>query len=101
MCGDFNINPRVSGQEKKDAFYNTLNCYGYESLYHKEYEEKLGEESTTTYFHTFDKNKQFHIDYVFSTPNLVKNLEIGTYEDYVAPEHRCSDHVPLIFEVDL
>jgi len=101
MCGDFNINPKVTGQEKKDCFYNKLNDYGFESIYHKLHEEKLGKETIPTHFHQYNKNQPFHIDYVFSKCGFVKTLEIGTYEDYVAQDNRCSDHVPLIFEVDI
>lgn len=53
------------------------------------------------FFEYLHEDKPYHIDYVFSKPDLVKNLEIGTYEEFVGGEDNNSDHVPLIFEVDL
>jgi len=45
-------------------------------------------------------NKPYHIDYCFASADLlnkVKNIEIGTYENWSA----FSDHAPLTIDLDL
>ena len=96
MCGDFNINPRVSGQEKKEGFYHILNDYGYESIYHNLYHELLGHESINTFF---GGENPVHIDYLFSKPEFISSFRIGEKDKYIGT--KVSDHVPLIFEVDV
>lgn len=96
MCGDFNINPRVSGQENKDGFYNILNDYGYESIYHRINDELLGHESINTFY---GGDNPVHIDYLFSKPEIISSFRIGEKEKYIGT--KISDHVPLIFEVDV
>jgi len=104
FCGDFNSNKQFNDEHKgKDHcdMVKLFNSMGLYSAYHKIYGEKHGEESIPTEFQTFDETRPFHLDYIFSKPDFVKNLEIGTYEEYVKKENRLSDHVPLIFEIDI
>ena len=95
MCGDFNID-LASDKEDKDYFIKLLEEYGYESIYHKEFEEDFGEESTKTFF---NKDGEFHIDYLFTKPKIISCFDVGDKEEYVGDE--LSDHVPLIFVVDI
>lgn len=95
MCGDFNIDMAIDNKKDKDYFIKLLEEYGYESIYHKKFDEDFGEESTKTFF---NKDGDFYIDYLFSKPEFIKWFDIGDKEDYV---DEWSDHVPLIFEVNI
>lgn len=95
MCGDFNIDLALDNKKDKDKFIKILNEYGYESIYHKEFDEGIGEEYTKTFF---NKDGAFYIDYLFSKPEIISSFDIGDKENYV---DEWSDHVPLIFEVDI
>lgn len=96
MCGDFNIDLALDYIKDKDYFIKLLEEYGYESIYHKEFDENFGEESTKTFFKK--DGSKYHIDYLFSKPEIIACFEVGDKEDYV---DNWSDHVPLIFEVDI
>lgn len=104
FCGDFNSNKIWDNEHKGKShtdmvkLFNSMNLH---SIYHELNNEEQGEETTPTFFEYLHEDKPFHIDYVFSTPNLVKTLKIGTYNDYVGCDEPRSDHVPLIFEVDI
>lgn len=98
MCGDFNLDLALDNMKNKDSFIKILESYGYESIYHKEFDEEFGKESVKT-FHRFDGD--FHIDYLFTKPELVTSFELGSKEEYVDCDGASSDHVPLIFEIDL
>lgn len=104
FCGDFNSN-KIWDKEHKGRCHTDMvklfNSMNLESVYHRLNDEKQGEETIPTFFEYLHEDKPYHIDYIFSTPNLVKKLDIGTYEEYVGSEYNNSDHVPLIFEVDL
>lgn len=95
MCGDFNIDPALDNKKDKDYFIKLLEEYGYESIYHKEFDEEIGEESTKTFF---NKDGGFYIDYLFTKPEIISCFNVGEKDDYV---DKWSDHVPLIFEVDI
>lgn len=43
------------------------------------------------------KEKRFYVDYLFAKPELVKSFEIGDFDEYI----EYSDHMPLIFEIDI
>jgi len=64
----------------------------------KEKNEMFVEESIKT-FHRHDGD--FHIDYLFAKPELVNSFKLGSRDKYVDCGDDYSDHVPLIFEVDL
>ena len=96
MCGDFNIDIALDNKKDKGYFIKLLKEYGYESIYHKEFHEEIGEESTKTFFKK--DGSKYHIDYLFSKPEFISSFAVGDKEDYV---DKWSDHVPLIFEVDI
>ena len=98
MCGDFNIAVGNDNQPNKDMFAKILKKYGYDSIYHYTNDEKFGEESTVT-FH--GHQGPVHIDYLFAKPELVTSFNLGSKEEYVDCEGPHSDHVPLIFEIDI
>ena len=96
MCGDFNIDLALKNKTDKDYFIKLLEDYGYESIYHKEFHEEIGEESTKTFFKK--DGTEYYIDYLFSKPEIISSFAVGDKEDYF---DKWSDHVPLIFEVDI
>lgn len=101
FCGDFNSNKVFNNHHKgKDHcdMVKIFNSYGLKSIYHYNTKEKHGSESVPTFFEYSHEDKAFHIDYVFSKPGHISNLEIGSFDEYVACEDQKSDHVPLIFE---
>ena len=98
MCGDFNLDLAQDNMKDKDKFVRILDDYGYKSIYHQRYNEKFGEESIKTHF---DNYGEFYIDYLFAKPELISSFEVGSKEEYCNPDNKYSDHVPLIFEVDL
>lgn len=104
FCGDFNSN-KIWDKEHKGRCHTDMvklfDSMNMKSVYHELNNEEQGKETVPTFYEYLHEEKPFHIDYVFSSPDLVKSLEIGTYEEYVGCENQKSDHVPLIFEVDL
>ena len=77
-------------------FLNKMNIL---SFYHKYYEQEQGEELTPTYFHWKKLEKEFHIDYVFGSEKIYKNLqnmEIGQYDNWID----VSDHMPMILNMN-
>ena len=104
FCGDFNSNKIWDKEHKGRCHTDMVKLFEYmnlKSIYHEIHNEEQGKESIPTFFEYLHEDKPYHIDYVFSKPDLVKNLEIGTYEEFVGGEDNNSDHVPLIFEVGL
>jgi len=68
------------------------------SAYHHFFSERPGEEKQPTHYFYHQKNRGFHIDYVFlpeSWAKGVEKVEVGKYEEWA----KVSDHVPLIVEV--
>ena len=76
-----------------------LASMGLKIIYHEIHDEKHGQESIPTYYQYLHEDEPYHLDYVFSRDDFVKNFEMGTFKEFVASEDKKSDHVPLIFEV--
>ena len=72
---------------------------GIESLYHKQYGEVQGKESTPTFFHHRKESKPYHIDYAFCSRNILAKckINVGTKEEWL----RVSDHMPLCVFIDI
>lgn len=104
MCGDFNIDISNNNHKDKGKFAHTLKDYGYESIYHKLNNKKLNEKCEPTLYmrRKSGVDKEFYVDYLFTKPELVTSFEIGSKDKYIGPaETDNSDHVPLIFEIEL
>lgn len=97
MCGDFNIDVSTGNQTNKDMFAKILKSYGYKSIYHNFNNEEFGKESEPTIYWRRKKEDPYHVDYLFTNPQIISSFEIGKYDDYI----NYSDHMPLIFELDL
>ena len=100
ILGDFNSNQKWDKQKRSDAWWNhtsvveELKELELQSLYHFKNNELHGSETIGTYFHHKKENQVHHIDYIFTTNNLLSNskIEIGLYKNWI----EISDHVPLI-----
>ena len=94
ICGDFNNSVIWDKSNKESNFKETnesLNTLGYQSAYHKLTNEEFGKEKQGTLYHTKNKDKPYHIDYVFLKGIEPETIAIGSYEDWIS----LSDHVPV------
>jgi exonuclease III len=94
VTGDFN-NSAVWDKGKKDSNFleinKTLESWDFFSCYHSFTQEPFGEETAATLFHTKNKLKPYHIDYLYLKGMQNNSTEIGEYEDWIS----LSDHMPL------
>lgn len=100
FIGDFNSN---SIWDSWDRWWNhsdvvsilqNRNIY---SLYHYTTGETQGLETIPTFYHQKNKEKQYHIDYIFADEKFLqksKNFRIDQSEKWIS----LSDHFPLIWE---
>ena len=99
IAGDFNNSVIWDKGTKESNFMNTnstLQSLGYQSTYHQLTGEGFGAEKSATLYHTKNKNKQYHIDYIYLKGITALNLEIGAYEEWIM----LSDHMPLSVTAD-
>ncbi|SFV71521.1 predicted protein [hydrothermal vent metagenome] len=103
ILGDFNSNQKWDKEKRIDAWWNhasvigELKDIGFESLYHFKTKELQGLEMKSTYFHHKKRSSSHHIDYIFSSKNILSILDfnIERYEDWI----KVSDHVPLVMSI--
>jgi len=109
IAGDFNWNV-IWDNDKKYPLYGTLTdlinlltTYNIYSTYHSvpdtifSINTTFGCEKDPTLFLLKKKEKSYHIDYIFTSKNLISNLEsclVGKYKDWIS----LSDHMPVIAE---
>jgi endonuclease/exonuclease/phosphatase family metal-dependent hydrolase len=97
VAGDFNNGPQWDRPGHKNNFKDinqSLNELGLHSAYHQFSGESFGEESKGTHFHQRNPDKPFHIDYIYSTLNAIRSVEVGSFSDW----SKFSDHVPVTAE---
>jgi exonuclease III len=100
VLGDFNSNVKW---DKPDAWWrhsevvDELDQLNFGSLYHHQLNEAQGNETEPTFFHQYNLNKPYHIDYVFMPNHLlsISKLAIGNTEETL----QFSDHRPLIIDL--
>lgn len=97
VCGDFNISLAIDNEKNKDMFAKILNSYGLKSIYHSVNDEKMGEETSPTLYWRHNEKNRYHVDYLFTKEELIKDFKLGSYDEY----SDYSDHAPLIFEIDI
>lgn len=76
-----------------------LDRLGLKSAYHQVSGEPQGQESCPTHYWR-DRTKDgptYHIDYVFLPPQMLRDFQIGTFEDWTG--RKLSDHVPLVVDI--
>ena len=97
FAGDFN-NSIIWDKSSNPDFHNInkqLNSLGYESSYHLKTQDVFGKEKETTFYHTKNKDKKYHIDYIYIKDMNVKSVNIGLYDDWI----KYSDHCPVTIKV--
>lgn len=100
FIGDFNVSPKVYGQEKKAMrLFQHLSDNGYFSMYHYKKNLNVGEEVDVTHLHT--GGKYFMLDYVIAPSSSADSIglvsDFSNAKDFLKSDF--SDHIPLIFEV--
>ncbi|AWX94975.1 endonuclease/exonuclease/phosphatase family protein [Streptococcus suis] len=100
IIGDFNSNV-IWDKRHKEKNHSTLNNvllkHGLQSAYHFYSRERFGEEREATFYMYRNNEKPYHIDYVYASPNILKNFKILSYSDWID----ISDHVPLLVEFSI
>jgi len=98
VAGDFNSNTKfdrhISG-DNHSSLVSMLEERGVTSAYHHFYGEHQGSETKPTFFHRWDKQKPFHLDYIFiphEWRSRLNSMEVGQGEEWIGH----SDHCPLI-----
>lgn len=103
IAGDFNSNVIW---DKWDRWWNhsdvvrELKELGIKSLYHEYFDEKQGKETRSTLYLQRNKNKPYHIDYIFADRGIAKkasHMKIGRNSEWL----RYGDHMLVIVDLDL
>lgn len=100
ICGDLNSNVRW---DKWDRWWNhsdvvsELSAAGIESAYHQHYGEPQGKEIRPTLFLQRNRQKPYHIDYIFTSKKYLTSaiLTVGEPDEWL--EH--SDHMPIALDI--
>jgi len=103
LAGDFNHAvwfDRGKGPGRRFAdVLSRLQEFGIASAWHGFHGEEHGKETAPTFYHQWNADKRFHIDFVFHCPRLTpKAVTVGSFETYVSAETKISDHVPIVAE---
>ena len=103
LIGDFNSN-RI--WDYKDRVGNhsdvvdKLKEFDIFSLYHEQYKENQGQETTPTFYMYRKPDKPYHIDYCFVSKSIMGegyDFKVGEFTDWIDK----SDHMPIIVDTRL
>lgn len=98
LIGDFNSNAiwdKSHGKRSHSKVVEELKEKNIVSAYHYSTGENEGEETKCTFHLYRHTDKQYHIDYCFLCPNLLKNFEILDSKSWL----QYSDHFPIQVEI--
>ena len=102
IAGDFNSN---TIWDRWDRWWNhsdvvkELEKINIVSLYHYFFKEKHGEETSSTFFMYKKIERNYHIDYIFISLDLLKKNKTSICIEKPKDWLEFSDHVPIISEV--
>ncbi len=102
VLGDFNSNSIWDHQHRTNSHSDAVERFrklGFTSAYHEYFQGAQGAERHPTYWHTKNRSKPFHIDYVFLSGEFLpklKRVAVGRSNHWLP----FSDHAPLIVELD-
>jgi exodeoxyribonuclease III len=102
LIGDFNSNMIWDYKDRVGSHSDVVNQLAHKgiySVYHKHFAVDQGTEKHPTFFLQRNRNKPYHIDYCFTSTDILGSLtkvEIGEYDNWTMH----SDHSPLIVEFD-
>jgi exodeoxyribonuclease III len=102
LIGDFNSNKIWDHKDRVGSHSDVVNQLagnGIHSVYHRHFDIEQGKEPHPTFFLHRNKNKPYHLDYCFTSSDIltkITNVEIGTYDNWIT----YSDHSPIIVEFD-
>jgi exonuclease III len=98
ICGDFNSNATFDHARKlrnHSAVVKQLAEKGVVSAYHTFFKKEHGQEAHPTHYFWHQKERCFHIDYIFvprEWASCLTNVTVGTYREW----RPVSDHVPIV-----
>lgn len=97
ICGDLNADMSLGGTHAKHFydFIEKMERHGLRDIYHRINDEDEGYERQDTYYPN-NGQKPYHLDHVFAKPHVITYLRILNRKWLEK-----SDHLPLIFEVDI
>lgn len=99
LVGDLNSNACWDRWWNHSDVVNHLKSMGIESVYHKTHSEKHGEETQSTFYLQRKYEKNYHIDYLFSSVSLF-DVSKSTSQIFDKSWLDYSDHLPILFEVN-
>mgnify|MGYP000542421204 CR=1 FL=1 len=98
--GDFNNSVIWDKPNNNNNFQNinrNLESLGYTSAYHYDTKDGFGQEDNPTFFHTKNRKKTYHIDYIYLKGLEAIQVDVGAYDEWI----KLSDHVPVIANLGL
>ncbi|MBJ6126580.1 endonuclease/exonuclease/phosphatase family protein [Microvirga splendida] len=104
IAGDFNhcvaMDKRKSPGKRFSDVLKIFDELGLASAWHDHKQEEHGQETAATLYWTWNRDRQFHIDFLFRSRSIdVEQALLGTYEQYVPT--KISDHVPLVVDLKI
>jgi exonuclease III len=102
LAGDFNSNTIWDEWDRwwnHTDVVNDLSKMNIHSLYHCYFNEEQGKESKPTFFLQRNRAKPYHIDYIFASKEIEKEMtyfEVSDIEKWI----NYSDHLPVICELN-
>jgi endonuclease/exonuclease/phosphatase family metal-dependent hydrolase len=103
LAGDLNGDPHVTGGRGAKHLQNVadLEALGMTSAYHAAMPSLHGQEAIPTFFLNNRREVSFHCDFCFvptAWQHAVSAVEVGSYDDWIAPGH--SDHAPVTVTIE-